>query len=85
VVYDPAKFRDGTTIHLAERATLDEFFRTYDGHHRLEANQLESGGKVAIVRASYMYHGGDMLYELEGLPGLWHEQLLGPAQSPTSN
>jgi hypothetical protein len=23
-----------------------------------------------------MYHGADILYELEGMPGIWHQHLL---------
>ena len=38
--------------------------------------QLQSAGKVATVVRASMYHGGDQLYELTGVPGIWHERLL---------
>jgi hypothetical protein len=75
-VFDPAKYTRGSGVRVADRATLDAFFRDWKLHHRLSAEQLDYAGRVAIVVKYYMYHGGDMLYELEGLPGLWHEQLL---------
>jgi hypothetical protein len=31
---------------------------------------------MALVEEVSFYHGGDALYVLEGLPGLWHEQCL---------
>jgi hypothetical protein len=76
VIYDPAKFRKGATVRIADRPTLDQFFQTYKLHHRLQENQLQFAGHVAKVRVSAMYHGGDMLYELEDVPGIWHERLL---------
>jgi hypothetical protein len=76
MVYDPSKFHKGDAVRIADGPTLDEFFRSYRFHHRLQEFQLEFAGRTAKVKASYMYHGGDMLYELEDVPGLWHEQLL---------
>ena len=55
---------------------LEEFLRTWKFHHKLQAEQLSYGGRIVKVRSSAMYHGGDVLYELEGVPGVWHEQLL---------
>jgi hypothetical protein len=40
--------------------------------------QLEAAGKAAQVKSVGFYHGGDELYELEDLPGLWHEANLEP-------
>ena len=76
--YDPAKFNKGALVHISGRSKLEEFLRTWQLHHKLEPGQLVYGGRQAVVKASYMYHGGDVLYELEGVPGIWHEQLLEP-------
>ena len=32
--------------------------------------------KLWIVRDVSFYHGGDVLYSLEKIPGTWHEQCL---------
>jgi hypothetical protein len=29
-----------------------------------------------MVTSVRYYHGGDVLYELEGIPGIWHEACL---------
>jgi hypothetical protein len=74
--YDPAKFKDGAKVRIRDRATLEEFLRTWKFHHKLEDEQLPYAGRVATVKSSGMYHGGDVLYQLEDVPGIWHEQLL---------
>jgi hypothetical protein len=79
VVYDPAKYKNGASVRIVDRTTLEEFYRTYNGHHRLQADQLDSAGRVVTVKVSAMYHGGDVLYQLEGAPGIWHEEMLVPA------
>jgi hypothetical protein len=76
--YDPAKFKNGVTVRISERAALEEFSRTWKFHHKLEPEQLAYAGRIAMVKSSAMYHGGDVLYQLEGVPGIWHEQLLSP-------
>jgi hypothetical protein len=45
-------------------------------HHPLGVDQLDFGAHVARVQAVSFYHGGDQLYQLAGVPGVWHEQLL---------
>jgi hypothetical protein len=74
--YDPAKYQKGSIVRIAHRNVLEEFLRTWQWHNKQQPNQLEHVGKVAKVATSSMYHGGYMLYELEGLPGLWHEQCI---------
>ena len=74
--YDPAKYTDGTTVRIGALPRLQDFLQTWKLHHKLEHQQLAFAGRVAKVKKSYMYHGGYVLYELEGVPGIWHEQLL---------
>lgn len=49
---------------------------TWKLHNKLNVDQLEYAGMVAVVAMVSMYFGGDMLYNLEGVPGIWHEQCL---------
>ena len=74
--YDPAKFKNGAAVLIRDRATLEDFLRTWKYHHKLEVEQLAYAGRTAKVQSSGMYHGGDVIYQLEGVPGVWHEQLL---------
>jgi hypothetical protein len=75
--YDPAKYHKGSVVRIAPRAALEAFLRpTWKLHHPLVPAQLEYGGCTAKVFTSAMYHGGDVLYELEDIPGIWHERCL---------
>jgi hypothetical protein len=74
--YDPAKYKPGTSVRVASRAALEHFLNTYTMHHKLHPDQLAFGGREARVLKTYMYHGGDIIYELEGVPGIWHERCL---------
>jgi hypothetical protein len=46
--------------------------------------QLNYHGQIAVIEpGGGTYHGGDELYKLKGIPGLWHEQCL-EAYTPPS-
>lgn len=79
MTYDPAKFPVGSNVRIADRAMLEEFMANWTLHHKLTARQIRYAGKVVKVKKNYMYHGGDVLYELKGAPGIWHEWCLGQA------
>lgn len=34
--------------------------------------------KVATIKSVSFYHGGDEIYTLEEVPGIWHEDNLNP-------
>ena len=68
-----AEYPIGTRVRIRDRGSLDAFVRDWWLQHPLEALQLDSAGKDARVKSVGFYHGGDELYELEDLPGLWHE------------
>jgi hypothetical protein len=70
--YHP-EFLAGDRIRIRRREVLDQFKREWKYHHPLQDDQLAYGGSEAIIRIVSIYHGGDELYELEGVPGLWHE------------
>jgi hypothetical protein len=74
--FDPAKFPDGSRVRIAARPALEEFSRTWKFHHKLQSEQLDYAGRVAKVANSGMYHGGDIIYRLEDVPGMWHERCL---------
>ena len=77
--HDPAKFADGSSVRIADTATLEEFLRSWTGHHKLEPQQLKFAGQIAKVERSLMYHGGDVIYQLQDMPGFWHETCLNAA------
>jgi hypothetical protein len=68
------RFPVGTSVAVASRERLEEFARTWRFHHPLSAEQLSYAGRAATVREVSFYHGGDVLYTLDGVPGIWHEQ-----------
>jgi len=74
--YNPAKYREVALVRVVPKPALEDFLRTWKLHHPLMPEQLEFGGRTAKVLKSGMYHGGDVLYELDGIPGIWHEQCL---------
>jgi len=69
-------FPKGSTVEIASRESLEEFLENWKLHHKLNPDQLNSAGKIAKVKSVGFYHGGDVLYELHGAPGIWHEQCL---------
>jgi hypothetical protein len=72
--HDPAKHAMGALVRVAAARDLEEFLLTWKLHHPLRPEQLHYGGQTARVVRSMMYLGGDVLYELDGIPGIWHEK-----------
>jgi len=73
--YNP-EYPEGTKVKVASRDFLTNFMHTWKYHNKLQPNQLEYAGMVAEVESVGFYHGGDELYKLKGLPGIWHETCL---------
>lgn len=69
-------FPVGTEVCVADRTILENFVKTWKYHHKLKSEQLSYANSVAKVSEVSFYHGGDVLYSLVGIPGLWHEQCL---------
>jgi len=67
------QFPVGSTVRIADRPTLEAFAREWKFHHPLNAERLEFADRVAVVKSVGFHHGGDVLYELDGIPGIWHE------------
>jgi len=74
-----ATFPPGSKVRIADRQFLENFVATWKFHNRLLPEQVGYAERVAVVEKVGFYHGGDQLYNLEGIPGIWHEQCLRPA------
>jgi hypothetical protein len=70
------EFAAGTEVRIADRAFLEKFLDEGQYHNELEPEQLEYAGRVARVESVELFHGGDEIYKLEGIPGVWHEECL---------
>lgn len=70
------QFPVGTRVQIVSRERLEEFKRSWHYHHPLVDEQLAFAGQQTTVREVAFYHGGDVLYTLDGINGTWHEQCL---------
>jgi len=77
------EYPTGSVVRIADRKTLEDFMRTWKLHNRLQSEQLDYAGKTGKVESCGFYHGGDELYQIEGVPGIWHEQCLEAHPSPS--
>ena len=71
-----ADFPVGTRVRIGDRAELERFLQEWKLHNPLQVKQLEFAGRTGTVTHVGYYHGGDELYQLEGVPGVWHESSL---------
>ena len=71
-----ADYPKGTIVRVISSAELQKFKAEWQYHHPLQHEQLAFAGAVAEVVEVLYYHGGDELYSLQGIPGLWHEVCL---------
>lgn len=71
-----AQYAVGSRVRIQARDALDRFAREWKFHDPLRAEQLPFADTEAEVKDVGFYHGGDRLYQLEGVPGVWHEQCL---------
>ncbi len=76
-----AEFPVGTRVQIVGREQLEEFKNAWRFHHPLTNEQLAFASDQDVVRSVGFYHGGDELYELESIPGIWHEQCLFPQEN----
>ncbi len=70
------EFPKGSLVRIPDRTTLERFKAEWKYHHKLSSEQLEYAGREAKVINIGYYHGGDVLYTLEGIPGIWNEECL---------
>ena len=69
-------FPTGSQVRVANLPVLEQFLKTWKFHNPLKPEQLAFAGKTATVANVAFYHGGDPLYLLDGIPGIWHEECL---------
>jgi hypothetical protein len=74
-LYQPT-FPEGAMVRIADRAFVENFLATWKYHHRLQAEQLAYANREPAVEKIGYDHGGDQLYNLVGIPGIWHERCL---------
>jgi hypothetical protein len=70
----------GSAVRVVERAVLEHFKESWKLHNPLITEQLAFAGREATVKSIGYYHGGDALYVLRDIPGVWHEQCLEAAR-----
>jgi|SRR5277367_4542099 hypothetical protein len=70
----------GTKVRVASRAKLKDFLRTWKWHNPLAPEQLVDAGRAGKVVNVGFYFGGDVLYDLLDIAGIWHEECLTPAE-----
>jgi hypothetical protein len=71
-----AEHAKGSRVKIASRPVLEQFLRDWKYHDKLQAEQLNYADHLAEVESIGFYHGGDELYKLKGIPGVWHRQCL---------
>jgi hypothetical protein len=75
----------GSPVKIAPLEELEEFMRTYKYHHALVPEQLRYAGMLTVVRSVGYYHGGDVIYTLEGTERFaWLEPCLRDAHAEPS-
>jgi len=70
------KYTVGSQVRVASREKLDDFYAHWKYHNKLTPEQLAYADRIVDVVRVGFYHGGDVLYELQGVPGIWHEDCL---------
>ena len=70
------RFPIGTRVRIADRDTLEAFRANWHFHNPLPRDQLRFAGQEATIGDLGFYHGGDVIYGLVGIPGVWHESCL---------
>lgn len=77
-----AEFPAGSQVQIVDSELLEDFKRTWYFHHPLTDELMAYAGHLARVKSVGYYHGGDELYTLDGIPGIWHECCLLSVTSP---
>lgn len=82
-IKEPSPYKEafpaGTRVRVADRAYLEFFMSNSKYHHKLQPEQLPYADHEASKKGVAFYHGGDPVYTLDGIPGLWLEPCLRPA------
>ena len=71
----------GSRVKIASRPAPEQFLREWKYHNKLQPEQLNYSDQSAEVESIGFYHGGDELYKLKGIPGVWHLRCLLPVSN----
>ena len=82
--YKPA-FEIGSRVKVVGGAALETFARKWRYHNPVTREQMACAGQHARVSQVGTHHGGDPLYVLDGIPGVWHEECLLAADCPVGS
>jgi len=74
--FQSAKFPLGSSVRIKSTGQLEAFGRNGKLRHPPSGKQIAYGGQTDSVWHVTVSIRGDVLYELEMAPGLWHEELL---------
>jgi hypothetical protein len=70
------KYAVGTTVKIVAADRLEAFRLAWKFHNKLVPEQVAYADHQAEVEGVSFYHGGDVLYKLKAVPGIWHEECL---------
>jgi hypothetical protein len=51
-----------------------DFQKFWTLHHPISDEMVSLAATSAVVKSVGFYHGGDVLYVVESVPGTWHER-----------
>ena len=68
-----AEYPVGSKVAIKNKNELETFKREWKYHNPIRQEQLCFANTIATVEEIGFYFGGDELYKLEGIPGVWHE------------
>ena len=71
-----AKFPLMSSVRIESSGQLEAFSRNGTLRYPPSGKQIQYGGQADSIRRIAFSISGDVLYELEKAPGMWHEQLL---------
>jgi hypothetical protein len=72
------KYTEGSSVRIRSREQLEDLARSRKNQVKIDSNQLAFAGQIAMVKWSGLFHGGGYVYQLDGVPGYWHELVLEP-------
>jgi hypothetical protein len=78
-------FDVGSKVRIVHLQALEDFLRTWRYHNQLRMEQLAYAGRTARIAKVGFYHGGEPLYELDEIPGVWHEVCLCGAEDQNAD
>jgi len=70
------EFSVGTPVRVVSKNELEEFKREWKAHDPLTDEQIVCADQVFRVKQTGIYFGGNVIYQLEDAPGVWHERCL---------